>query len=325
VLEPTDGADGVIGIRHLKSIGEDDRSVRRAHEAGELVRVRRGAYTNATSWDGRAAGERYDLRIAAVLATRRSDVVLSHHSAARVWGLALIDPWPAVVHITESPASRRRSKNGVVVHRHALAPTQIEHVAGMAVTSLPRTLVDIARAGSFRDAVAAIDFARAQHLPGCAPVDLLGQIEGQEVRARQRIRRAVEFSSALSMSPLESLSRVVLSELGFPAPLLQHEFATSSGRRLVDFWWDAERVAGECDGRVKYADARYLKGRSPSEAVWEEKLRENELADIGVRLARWTWLDCMDPQRLAARLRAAGLRQSSAAPRLPRLPRLPSR
>jgi hypothetical protein len=301
--------------RHLVDVGADDRALRRSHEHGNLVRIRSGVYSPAAAWAELRGGERYDLRIAAVLATRKSDVVLSHHSAARLWGLPLID-WPAAVHITESEDSRRRSKNGVLVHRRHIEASDVCTLGGVSVTTMLRTLIDLAADAAFRDAVAAIDFARFRFGVGCAPDVLVAALEAIGSRHATRARRAIDFSTDLAMSPLESWSRVVISELRFPEPVLQHVVRTRHGRRLLDFWWPAERVAGECDGRVKYEAPEFLQGRSAAEVVWAEKLRESEVSDIGARLARWSWSDCQQPERLAVRLRAAGLRQSTAVPRV---------
>ena len=289
--------------------------MRRRHEHGALVRVRRGVYSATPEWTALREEKRYDLRIAAVIATRRSDIVLSHHSAARLWGLPLID-WPAVVHITEPLQSRRRTKNGVAVHRRDLDASSITKLGEVQVTTLIRTLVDLACDGAFRDAVAAIDCARYRYGEGLSREVLLQGLKSSGSRNTSRARRAIEFSTDLAMSPLESFSRVVIAELRFPEPVLQHVVRTRGGRRFADFWWPAEQVMGECDGKVKYEEERFTAGRSAADVVWAEKLRENELSDTGARLARWSWGDCAQPWRLAARLRAAGLRQAPDVPRL---------
>jgi hypothetical protein len=308
------GADPLAVTRHYVEVGADDRAMRRSFEAGSLVRIRRGAYAASPHWSELRDADRYDLRIAAVLATRRSEVVLSHHSAARLWGLPLID-WPATVHITEPLDSRRRSKNGVVVHRRQLRESDRSERSGVRVTSLLRTLVDLACDAAFRDAVAAIDAARFRHGEACGPQVLAEALEMFGLRNSSRGRRAIAFSTDAAMSPLESFSRVVIAELGFPEPVLQQVFRTPAGRRLADFWWPAERVIGECDGQTKYQEMQFTHGRSAADVVWAEKLRENELSDTGARVARWSWVDCAQPSRLAVRLRAAGLRQSGAVPR----------
>ncbi|MFC0680734.1 hypothetical protein ACFFGH_23120 [Lysobacter korlensis] len=314
-MEHVAGADPLSTTRHYVAVGADDRALRRSHQSGALVRVRRGAYAATSEWALLRDDERYDLRIAAVLATRRSEVVLSHHSAARLWGLPLID-WPSVVHITEPLDSRRRSKNGVAVHRRDLDASSVTVLGDVRVTTLIRTLIDLACDAAFRDAVAAIDCARSRYGEALSLEVLLRALDFFGSRNTSRARRATEFSTDLAMSPLESFSRVVIAELGFPEPVLQHVVRTRRGRRLTDFWWPAERVMGECDGKVKYEDVRFLAGRSAADVVWDEKLRENELSDDGVRFARWTWSECAEPWRLATRLRAAGLRQSPTAPRV---------
>lgn len=47
----------------------------------------------------------------------------------------------------------------------------------------------------------------------------------------------------------------------------------------VDFLF-AERVIGECDGAVKYADPQ---------ALWREKKRQEDLEQAGYIVVRWTW------------------------------------
>jgi hypothetical protein len=62
--------------------------------------------------------------------------------------------------------------------------------------------------------------------------------------------------------------------------------------------------SGASRGRTKYG--RSLKpGQDPAEAVYREKLREDELRGEGLTVVRWTWgdLDVFGP--IAARLRRA--------------------
>ena len=73
----------------------------------------------------------------------------------------------------------------------------------------------------------------------------------------------------------------------------------------ADFCWADARVIGEFDGRVKYLDESYLRGRSASDAVIAEKIREGRLRALGFRVTRWTWSDLHSPERLAAQLEAA--------------------
>jgi hypothetical protein len=235
--------------------------------------------------------------------------VLSHYSATRIWGLPIVNRWPTEVHITVPPESGKRTKNGVVVHRHDLRDDEVVELGGIRVTSRLRTLVDLARVASFRDAVAALDSSLHQ-----------GQVTTEELEAarcsmgvpggQSRARRAIEFASPLAMLPGESFSRALMHELGFPPPELQREFtAPRGGRRFADFWWGDIRLVGEFDGHDKYTEPEFTQGRTAEEVMWQEKLRENELRDHDARITRWTWGDLEQVHPFVRRLEVAGLKR----------------
>jgi hypothetical protein len=124
------------------------------------------------------------------------------------------------------------------------------------------------------------------------------------VRAYRKASRVLDFASPLAESPGESLSRALISELGLPAPVLQHPFFDRRGRiGVVDFWWPEHNLIGEFDGRVKYSG-----GYGPGhEVLWNEKKREDRLRAVGPTVTRWTWEILASPARLLAQLIAAGL------------------
>lgn len=301
--------NGLILVRDLVSAGEDDRPLRELRRRQQLVRVRRGAYVPSAISGPAGRDLRYELRIAAVLGTRRTPVVLSHLSAALAWGLPIVNPWPSRVHITVDLGSGKRSKNGVVVHRSELGPKDAVERNGILVTSLTRTLTDLARTAPFRDAVAAID--SALHEGRSSRGELVAAIEAEDIAiGHRRALRAVEFADPSATLPGESFSRVLMHELGFPPPELQHEFETPLGReRFADFWWEGIRLVGEFDGKDKYVNPEYTDGRTPAEVVWAEKQRENELSDHDVRIRRWDWGDLERVQPFITRLESAGLRR----------------
>ena len=58
----------------------------------------------------------------------------------------------------------------------------------------------------------------------------------------------------------------------------------------VDFGWPELRTVGEFDGLWKYG--RLLRpGEEPADVVVAEKLREDEIRDLDLRVVRWTWPD----------------------------------
>jgi predicted transcriptional regulator of viral defense system len=67
--------------------------------------------------------------------------VISHESAAAVHGLGDVDPLR--IHLSVPPAFGRTS-DVVVLHRAELAPAEIEHRLGWAVTTPARTMLDLA-------------------------------------------------------------------------------------------------------------------------------------------------------------------------------------
>jgi hypothetical protein len=99
-------------------------------------------------------------------------------------------------------------------------------------------------------------------------------------------------------SPLESVSRVRLMDRGLPEPILQHEFHDARGFvARTDMWWPQWKLVGEADGLAKYATASDLKS---------EKIREDRLRALGVKVVRWTWEDIWQrPHEVAGRIRSA--------------------
>ena len=81
--------------------------------------------------------------------------------------------------------------------------------------------------------------------------------------------------------------------LPLPEPQVDiHDARGFAGR--VDFLWREQRTIGEFDGRIKYGRL-VPAGRSPEDALWNEKLREDRLRDAGWEVARWTWADLSTP------------------------------
>lgn len=101
-----------------------------------------------------------------------------------------------------------------------------------------------------------------------------------------------------------------------PLPELQVEIDGLDGfDARVDFLWEACRVIGEFDGKIKYG--RLLRpGETPGDAVFREKRREDALRELGYIVVRWIWDDLLHPARLVARItRALELGRSVSVPR----------
>ena len=92
-------------------------------------------------------------------------------------------------------------------------------------------------------------------------------------------------------------------------PLLQVALVGASGARyIVDFYWPCLRLIGEFDGKSKYEDPEFLRGRTAAQALADEKYREDDLRAAGYSFSRWGWAVALSPARLATQLRRAGVR-----------------
>ncbi|MBG6238384.1 hypothetical protein IWX78_001356 [Mycetocola sp. CAN_C7] len=212
-----------------------------------------------------------------------------------------------------------RSSGALARHSRPLASLEIVELDGLALTSPAQSVVDVARTMRFPDAVAAMDsalYARRTGGPLCTRDEIEAVIErsaGQPGVARARA--AAAFATSLSDSVEESHSRVQIHLLGFPAPELQVRIRLPNGTTaLPDFYWREFDHAGECDGRSKYTDPAFLRGRTAAEAVIDEKNRENQLRQVVGRVSRWEPKHLYPPRQLYDILTQDGLPSSKRRP-----------
>lgn len=305
-------------------VGLDGRALRRAHQNGEKNRLSRGVYLSARVWDAADDDARYLLRVKSVVLTRQARPVLSHFSAARVWGIPILGSWPREVHLMARDGGTRGSKYGIVWHHDSLPDGEVTDIDGFLVTSRLRTLVDLARSTRFLSAVVSLDagLSAAYRLPDgqrdrdIAKGELIEAVARLgSVRGCRGARLAAGFADGLSGSPGESASRANIFLCGFPAPLLQVSYPRiEGGEDIVDFTWEARHhvrgipILGEFDGKVKYTRNQYTHGLPIEEIVWREKVREDRLRAPGRGMVRWLWDVALNPVALRARLIDAGLR-----------------
>lgn len=281
--------------------GWSDDELGRLVRAGELERLRRGAYLGgALPTD---AAERHRLLIRATIPGLRRPAVVSHQSAAVLHGLPLWDVPLDRVHVTRRPRAWNDVGNLLHAHVARLSDDEVTEMDGIAVTGPVRTALDLARSLPHEAAVVALDAALHAGLLEREDVELrLFDIAGTP--GSRSAARAVAFSDGRSESVGESRSRVLLHRWGVAPSALQFDVHRHDGSRIgrTDFAWERRRVLGEFDGRIKYG--RLLRpGQEAGDVVFEEKRREDAMRDEGWCVVRWVWADLGVPQRLAARVR----------------------
>jgi hypothetical protein len=144
--------------------------------------------------------------------------VVSHVSAAVLHGLPIWDVPLARVHATWDACGGGRTTRRLRVHVGPLGNREVVEIDGIAVTSLARTVVDLARTVGFEQAVVVADAALAR--PDRPDLEeALDRAAGW--RGAPGARRVVAFADCRSGSVGESRSRVAIAATGLPPPVLQ--------------------------------------------------------------------------------------------------------
>ncbi|ROQ37508.1 hypothetical protein EDF46_2966 [Frondihabitans sp. PhB188] len=311
----TDELPLILRTADRRRTGLDDRGLRTDHARGLLHRVAPGSYVDAAEWRALSERTQYEVVIRAQMARLSPDVVVSHDSAAALWRMPSLDGWPGRVHVID-PARETPLTRGLVA-RHVGPLDEADVVGGreFLVTSVTRTALDLALRDGFL--VALLVFDHALRYYGVTQDDLRAAL-GRREKARRRVAvsRAIDFASADSESPGESISHAQMLLLGFEPPELQKEF-TEDDRVVArtDFYWSGVGVAGEFDGDEKYLSAAMRGGRSAEQVVVDEKWRTEELLDRHDvnRVVRWNYRVARTPALLEERLRRAGVPRRSPA------------
>jgi hypothetical protein len=198
------------------------------------------------------------------------------------------------------------------IRRASLPSAHLSLVDGTVVTAPARTVLDVARHAPLRTAVAAMD--AALHSALVTPSDLsevlLHCATWPGARSAQR---ALRLADGRAESPLESISRLMIADLGVPPAELQVVIHDKSGRFVarLDAYWDDVGVGGEADGGGKYDDRSILLA---------EKSRQEQLERTGLVVVRWDWETVwrrpwLLRERLLAAFRRGRARDQAGIPR----------
>jgi putative AbiEi antitoxin of type IV toxin-antitoxin system len=308
------GAAQVARFGQFIAAGRSRSHVRRLVRDGRLTRVRRGIYAA-----GNAAAEspgqvrQQAVNLAAAIAASDARVVGSHRTAAVIHGLDLIGGNAnGPVELTRSPggAGSRSWRVDVRIHSAALPARHLTSKQGVVLTSVARTVVDLARACSFTEGVVAADSAlRMQKTT-------LGEMRSVLADCARwpgvkRAREVVAFCDARAESALESIGRVAFRDYGLPAPSLQVEVGGDLGViGRSDYLWPEYATIAEADGVLKYT--------SPNRAI-KQLDRDARLRDAGFEVVHFTWQEItLVPEQVVARVRAAFARGQRALAQMAR-------
>lgn len=165
------------------------------------------------------------------------------------------------------------------------------------MTSLARTVIDLARTLPFRSGVIVAD--SALHGLETGQPYLVNVIKDcSRWPGIEKARRVVEFSDPLAESPFESIARVAFRDGGLPRPMLQ-VYIAESNRVIarVDFLWDEHATIAEADGAMKYADP---------ERARQQLKRDADLRRAGYEVIHFTWHELVSaPEQVVQSIRVA--------------------
>lgn len=209
--------------------------------------------------------------------------VLSGRAAAYLYGLVTGSPPEP-----EVTAPRKRRVRGVRTRGASLIDATTYR--GIPVTTVPRTLVDLA------DVLGPDALGRACHEAGVkyrtTPGDVQSILERRPNRSgAAKLRRILAGDEPITISKLERGFIALLRTAGLPLPLTNRV----AGGRRVDCRWPDVGLTVELDGYV-YHRSRH---------AWErDRLREREARARGDELRRYTWDDVyVEPAATVAELR----------------------
>ncbi|MFJ3958924.1 hypothetical protein [Arthrobacter sp. NPDC090010] len=292
----------------LLGIGKDAR--RRLLANNDIVRPRIGVFAPAEEQRRLTLSERADRRLAAHLRLTQNKedpaYIYSHTSAARLRGLSFWRDSPLIHVSCRSKPCARRLGSDIRTHFIPVPGTDWDIVNGVPVTTLERTIIDCARIMPVEDALILADQALALGADRRRMHRMLERLTGH--RGVVNARMVVDFADQRSQSVAESRSRLLFHLESLTAPVPQMAVMTPLGWRYLDFAWPDSMLAVEFDGEVKYF------GEKPTErALYEERLRERHLMELGWRFVRLSWADLDDPGGVRRRIKAALRAQDSAA------------
>jgi predicted transcriptional regulator of viral defense system/very-short-patch-repair endonuclease len=266
---------GVVARRQLASLGLSDTMVRDRVAKGRLVRLHRGVY--AVGHDRLRREGRW---LAAVLAVGPG-ALLSHRDAAALHGLR-----PPGDHLRweVTTTGRASSTRAIRVFRTtALDAQDATSVEGIPVTSVGRTLVDLAGTVTKAQLAKALNEAERQRVFDLEAIErALERTHTRNGTGHAAMRQALEQLRAIgahvTRSELEDRFLALLDAHDLPRPATN---ATVEGME-VDACWPEQRLVVELDGWDTHATRR---------AFQEDRERGNALELAGWRLLRFTWAD----------------------------------
>ena len=282
---------GVISRRQALAAGLTSKAIMVRLEKGRWQRLQTGVYATFSGEPPRAA-----LLWAAVLRAG-PDAVLSHHTAAELYGL-LDSPAP-LIHLTVPSGSQVSCPAGAVVHySHRLGQTRHPALTPPR-TRLEESVLDVAsQAPSLDDAIGLL--LRAVGRRRTTPQLLLDALaQRPRMRWRADIAGALGIAGEGAQSLLEYryVTRVERPH-SLPGGVRQRPVRRSGRRQYQDVCYEDYLLVVELDGNVAH----------PLESRWRDIRRDNASTACGMATLRLGYVDVSERACLSAGVVGQALR-----------------
>ncbi|HEY1356625.1 MAG TPA: DUF559 domain-containing protein [Solirubrobacterales bacterium] len=278
---------GVVSRRQLLDLGLKRGWIRVRIQRGQLHRMHAGVYAL-----GRPDLPLEGRWLAGVLAGGDA-AVLSHGSAAELWDIRRRRR-ASTVEIA-SPRSTR-STNGLRRHFVQRRLSEVTTRKGIPVTTLPRTIIDLAAILRVEALEAAV--REAQYAHSLDPESLRRLLyEYRGCRGVARLRLCLDNlgigPKGRTRSRLEDRFASLLARSEIPQPQLNALVDVGGELIEADCLWARERVIIELDGGAHRTDSAFESDRA----------RDRRLQALGWKVGRVTWSQLDEPEAVLADLR----------------------
>ena len=232
--------------------------------------------------------------MAAVLACGPG-AVLSHRAAACLRGL--MPPRDAHPEVTV-PRGRRARRPGIACREADLRADEVDEIDGIPVTSVFRTVLDLAGVLRARELERVWNEVKVKRLTDSVPMDqLLARHRGKRGTATLQALLGSTKPEGITRNEFEEAFVALLDANGLPRPRLNATVFLRNRFYEIDCLWQSERLALELDGReVHGTDCAFESDRQ----------RDRVLLAEGYRTSHVTWRQLRDePAEVIADLRGA--------------------
>ena len=246
---------GVVARRQLLELGVDRHAIRYRLLVGRLYVLHPGIYAVGHRAVSVAARD-----MAAVLACGPG-ALLSHRAAGSRWRLRP----SARPGIDVTVPRRRGEREGIELHVGLVPPDERTMRDGIPVTTVPRTLLDLAAVLRPDQLERAIEQAELLRLtdPLSLPVVLQRYPGRRGTATLRRLLAGAQLGATVTRSTLEERFLAFVADIGLPRPEVNAWLRLDGEWIEVDCLWRAERVALELDGhRVHGTRAAFERDRS---------------------------------------------------------------